>query len=404
MERSRESSPASVLTPTPRTTHKRRAARGSHERALIDAILDEALVCHIGVSLLDGPYVLPTAHVRVGDFLYVHGARKNQLFTALLARPFCVTVTLLDGLVLARSAFHHSMNYRSVVLFGQANEVSEREEKRAALRALIEHTAAGRWHEVITPSDEELDATLVLRLPIAEGSAKVRSGPPLDATHELGRGIWAGELPLSLVASAPRSDGLDPATPVLSPAVRERAHALGARVPSDRPIDVPAVQAVFGAEEELLMSNDPARVDVSLVHGFLSRESYWAEGVSERAFVKSCAGSLCFGVYRGAQQLAFARVVTDFARFAYLADVFVVKELRGRGLGTALVREILAEPELLEIERWLLGTRDAHGLYAQLGFVPAGDGRYMVRNVSAATGPDDSSLSRCRRTNAARSS
>jgi GNAT superfamily N-acetyltransferase len=128
----------------------------------------------------------------------------------------------------------------------------------------------------------------------------------------------------------------------------------------------------------LTMQSIPQPV-VARVHGFLRDDSYWASGVSEQAFRTSCAESLCFGVYRAREQLAFARVVTDFARFAYLADVFVIPALRGRGLGKALVQEILQHPELAEIERWLLGTRDAHGLYARFGFVSVSEGRFMLR-------------------------
>jgi hypothetical protein len=394
MSRSHETAAAveTALLPTPRTTLKRRAARGSHERALIDEILDEALVCQVAVSMADGPHVLPTAHVRLGDQLYVHGARQNQLLSATLAGPACVSVTLLDGLVLSREAFHHSLNYRSLVLFAQGSEVTERAEKEAALRALVEHVAQGRWDEVIPPTPAELDATLVVRFPIREGSAKLRRGPPLDAAHEANQGIWAGEVPLALVAGVPRADELDDVAPPLSAAVSRRArslslasswpeaeHASALRVPYERALDLPAVCEALGRDAQLLLSTDRARIDVPLVHTFLSEESYWARGVSEQEFRASCARSLCFGVYAGKQQLAFARAVSDFARFAYLADVYVVHALRGRGLGKALIEEVLRFPDLVGIDRWLLGTRDAHGLYERFGFVPMPEGRYMLR-------------------------
>jgi GNAT superfamily N-acetyltransferase len=201
-----------------------------------------------------------------------------------------------------------------------------------------------------------------------------------------------------LASGAPRADGLDEVTPVLSAAVRARARALGlaVQVPYERAIDVPSVTAALAGEasasareqnsaQQQLLSTDRARMDHALVHGFLSNESYWAAGMSEASFQRACAESLCFGVYAGRRQLAFARVVSDFARFAYLADVFVVKELRGRGLGKALVQEILQHPELVEIERWLLGTRDAHALYARFGFFPLPEGRYMLRAKTAVT-------------------
>jgi hypothetical protein len=393
MSRSHETAAsATSLLPTPRTTLKRRPARGSHERALIDEILDEALVCQVAVSMPYVPHVLPTAHVRVGDQLYVHGARQNQLLCAALAGPACVTVTLLDGLVLSREAFHHSLNYRSLVLYGQGSEVTERGEKELALRALVEHVVRGRWAEVIPPTPAQLDATLVVRFAIVEGSAKVRKGPPLDAAHEANRGIWAGEVPLAMVAGTPRADALDQVAPPLSAPVAARARELALssswpefeaastlRVPYERTLDLPAVRELLACDEPLLLSSDRARIDMHLVHAFLSQESYWAAGVSEQALRASCARSLCFGVYAGKQQLAFARVVSDFVRFAYLADVFVVQPVRGLGLGKALVDAILRVPELRAIDRWLLGTRDAHDLYARFGFTPMPEGRYMLR-------------------------
>jgi nitroimidazol reductase NimA-like FMN-containing flavoprotein (pyridoxamine 5'-phosphate oxidase superfamily)/GNAT superfamily N-acetyltransferase len=371
MTRNQENAPPAVtLTPTERSTPRRRAARGSHERLLIDAILDEALVCHLGVSLEDGPHVLPTAHVRCGDRVYVHGARKNHLLAAAAQGiPATLTVTLIDGLVFSREAFHHSMNYRSVVLFGRASEVHDPGEKLSALRALVERTAPGRFDEVIAPTPEELASTLVLAFPIQEGSAKVRSGPPNDGAATAGRGIWAGVVPLALRAGVPVADALDAVAPPLSSAVRARTQALGLgpRAPYERPIG------------ELLVSTDPGRLDHALVHRFLSDESYWASGVSAPDVRASCDQALCFGVYRGREQLAFARVITDFVRIAYLGDVFVVAEARGQGLSKRLVAEILAHPDLAGVERWLLGTRDAHGLYTRFGFVEAPAGRYMVR-------------------------
>lgn len=360
--------PSPVLTPTPRSTLKRRAARGSHERRLIDAILDEALVCQLAISLADGPRVLPTAHVRVEDWVYVHGARKNHLLSqAASGGQAALTVTLLDGLVFSREAYHHSMNYRSVVLFGSPREVTDPTEKLVALRALVERLAVGRFDEALPPTPEQLDATLVLAFPIAEGSAKVRNAPPSDGPELAGRGIWGGVLPLSLSAGSPVADALEPALPLPSGiAERARSLGLGPRAPYER---------IVG---ELLLSTDLGRVDRALVHRFLAEDSYWAQGVSAASFEASCRESLCFGLYRGRRQLAFARVITDYARIAYLGDVFVVAEERGNGLGKLLVRELMAHPALAGVERWLLGTRDAHGLYQRYGFVEAPAGRYMV--------------------------
>src|SRR5688500_5614642 len=164
------------LTMTPRTKLKRAPQRGSYDRAALNAIVDEALVCHVGVVIDGQPRVLPTAHVRVGDALYVHGSRKNQLMTAMIGRPVAVTVTLLDGLVMSRTAFHHSMNYRSAVIYGEGVDVSDVEEKRAALHALVEHVAPGRMKETRPSEDSELAATLVVRVAIDEASGNVRRG------------------------------------------------------------------------------------------------------------------------------------------------------------------------------------------------------------------------------------
>lgn len=183
--------------PSVRTTVRRRAQRGRYERDLVHAILDEALVCHVGFESEHGPVVLPTMHARVDDTLYLHGAVGNAMLRTLAAgAPVCVTVTLLDGLVLARSAFHHSMNYRSVVVFGTATAVEERSAKFAALEALIERIHPGRWTEARPPTDAELRQTLVVSVPLDEASAKVRSGPPIDEPEDYALDVWAGEIPL----------------------------------------------------------------------------------------------------------------------------------------------------------------------------------------------------------------
>ena len=190
-----------------RTTVRRRANRGVYDRAAIDAILDEALICHVGFVADGRPYVIPTIHARVGDRLLLHGAAASRMLTAASGGvPLCVTVTLLDGLVLARSAFHHSMNYRSVVVLGAATEIVERDAKLDAMRALAEHVVPGRWDDTRKPSDEELRATRILALPIAEASAKVRVGPPIDDEEDYALKTWAGVIPLGLEIHAPAAD------------------------------------------------------------------------------------------------------------------------------------------------------------------------------------------------------
>ena len=188
---------------TARTTVRRLAARGSNDRAIADAILDEALVCHVGVEADNGLVVLPTLFVRVGDELVLHGAPANALLRAMRdGGTLCCTVTLLDGLVMARSAFHHSVNYRSVVVFGRARELAP-EEKRAAVLALVDKVMPGRAREARPPSDSELRATLVVAVRLDELSTKVRTGPPLDDEEDLDLPVWAGVIPLRLLAGEP---------------------------------------------------------------------------------------------------------------------------------------------------------------------------------------------------------
>jgi nitroimidazol reductase NimA-like FMN-containing flavoprotein (pyridoxamine 5'-phosphate oxidase superfamily) len=193
--------------PTARTTVRRLPARGAYDPAVIHAILDEGLVCHVGFVADGQPFVIPTIHGRVGDTLYVHGSAASRMLRALAGGiPVCVTVTIVDGLVLARSAFHHSMNYRSAVVLGTATSVTDPAERDQALRAITDHVVPGRWDAVRPPNEKELAATAVLRLPIAEASAKVRTGPPVDDDEDYALPVWAGVLPLVLGAHAPVAD------------------------------------------------------------------------------------------------------------------------------------------------------------------------------------------------------
>jgi uncharacterized protein len=187
---------------------RRRRERGSHERAVLDAILDEGLIAHLGIADEDGqPFVVPTLHARSGDVVYCHGSVAGRTLRALAAgRPACLTVSLLDGLVLARSAMHHSANYRSAMLLGRARLLEDPAEKLAAAEAVVEHVVPGRWADVRPPSESELKATAFLAMPIDEASAKVRSGPPLDDEQDHALPAWAGVLPLALSAGAPEAD------------------------------------------------------------------------------------------------------------------------------------------------------------------------------------------------------
>ncbi len=196
-----------VLRVTQRTKIRRVPQRGQYECQVIYDILDEGLVCHVGFAVDNQPFVIPTAYGRIGDKLYIHGSPASRMLRSLQnAIEVCVTVTLLDGLVLARSAFHHSMNYRSVIIFGTAAIVENSEEKLAALHAFTEHVMSGRWAEVRPPSHQELQGTLVLSLPLDEASAKVRTGPPVDDEADYNLPIWAGVLPLQQKAAAPIPD------------------------------------------------------------------------------------------------------------------------------------------------------------------------------------------------------
>jgi hypothetical protein len=193
--------------PTSRTTVRRLPERARYDRETVESILDEGLVCHVG--FVDGgqPFVVPSAYARWGDRLVIHGSAASRMVKALAAgAPACVTVTLLDGLVLARSGFHHSMNYRSVVVLGTATEVTGAKEKRRALDAIVEHVVPGRVAAVRPPSEKELRATRVVALPLDEASAKVRTGPPKDDEADYALAVWAGELPLRLTPLGPVPD------------------------------------------------------------------------------------------------------------------------------------------------------------------------------------------------------
>jgi nitroimidazol reductase NimA-like FMN-containing flavoprotein (pyridoxamine 5'-phosphate oxidase superfamily) len=207
--------------PSDRTTVKRKPQRAAYERVTIDSILDEGLICHVGLSVEGQTFVLPMIHVRVGDKVYLHGSPASRALQALAqGAEACLTVSLIDGLVLARSAMHHSMNYRSMMLFGKASVVDDPVEKGEALHALTEHLIPGRWADVRGPTDRELRQTMVVSVPIHEASAKVRTGPPLDDEADHALPVWAGVVPLWLAAGSPVSD------PRLKPGVQLPEYAV----------------------------------------------------------------------------------------------------------------------------------------------------------------------------------
>jgi nitroimidazol reductase NimA-like FMN-containing flavoprotein (pyridoxamine 5'-phosphate oxidase superfamily) len=194
-------------SPTERTQVRRRAMRGVYDQAQVHAILDQGFICHIGFVIDGQPYVIPTAYARSGEQIYIHGAPASRVMgVAHRELDMCLTVTLIDGLVVARSAFHTSINYRSVVVLGKARQVTDLEEKREALRRFTNHVIAGRWEQAKQPTDQELKATGVLALPLDEVSAKIRTGPPIDDEEDYALPIWGGVVPVIQTLGAPVPD------------------------------------------------------------------------------------------------------------------------------------------------------------------------------------------------------
>jgi len=197
----------SEIVSTERTKLKRLPKRGNFDRKMIYQILDEAFICHVGFTISEKPFVIPTGYARVGDNLLIHGSSASRMMRAMAQETdVCVTVTLIDGLVLARSAFHHSMNYRSVVIFGKAKLIIDELEKLNALKAFTEHIVPNRWTELRPPTPNELKATTVLSLPIEEASAKIRTGNPVDDEEDYAMNVWAGVLPVNLTVGKPIAD------------------------------------------------------------------------------------------------------------------------------------------------------------------------------------------------------
>ena len=202
--------------PTPRTRVVREPQRAVYDRGVVNRILDEGFICHVGFAIDGQPFVIPTSYGRKDANLYIHGSAASRMLRQMKEGvQVCITVTLLDGLVLARSVFNHSMNYRSVIVLGKATLVDDPEEKLVALRVLSEHILRGRWDDSRQPNERELKATSVLRVPIEEYSAKVRSGPPIDDAEDYSFPTWTGVIPLEISAGSPINDPqLDPNRPV----------------------------------------------------------------------------------------------------------------------------------------------------------------------------------------------
>ena len=223
-----DGSTATAGAPSDRTQVRRHPERGVYDRREIDAILDEALFCHVATMVDGRPRVIPTIHVRVDDTLYVHGSQASRTLRALRdGSEVCIVVTLLDGLVLARSVFNHSMNYRSVVVYGRAREVTDPDEKWAAQQALVEHVVPGRSAEARMPNEKELKQTAILAVPLDEASAKIRRGPPKDDEEDRDLPVWAGVLPIRQVVDEPVDAPDLPGGLTPSPAVRDYRRPAG---------------------------------------------------------------------------------------------------------------------------------------------------------------------------------
>lgn len=217
------------IAPTARTRVKRLPKRASYDRDAINSILDTALVCHVGFAIDSQPYVIPTLHVRIADRLYIHGsAASRMLGAAVEGTPIAVTVTHIDGLVLARSAFHHSVNYRSVVILGPATLVTDPTEKFAVMKGLIDHVAPGRWDNIRHPNEKELAVTSVLSIPIVEASAKIRSGDPIDDEPDYALPVWAGQIAFTTKALTPVADAR------LDASISIPGHVTNYRLPANR--------------------------------------------------------------------------------------------------------------------------------------------------------------------------
>ena len=383
-----------ALPVTERTRLRRHPERGHTERAALDAILDAGWVVHVGFAVRDqgdgsdadvgaSPFVIPTTYVRLDRSLFIHGAVASRMLRAGAAGvDLCATVTLIDGLVLARSAFHHSMNYRSAVILGRARPVEDEARKARVLAALIDRLIPGRTAIARAPEPQELKQTTVLELPLGEASVKIRTGPPLDRDSDRTWPAWAGVIPLAMTSGCPQpADGAVGRAP-------ERTLA----GPTPSPGGPPSIlgggppASVQQRHGDWSISDDRARIDFARVSAWLAA-TYWCPGIP-RAAVEHAArhSSLVLGAYtdgpgQDGTQVGYLRVVSDRTRFANIMDVFVAPAHRGRGLGRALVRFALSHPEHRDVTRWLLGTRDAHGVYAHEGFGPLDEPTRLMQRV-----------------------
>jgi uncharacterized protein len=351
-------------------TQPRYKARALRDALAITAIVDASLIAHVAYVAGDGvAQCLPMAFGRRDETIYLHGAVANAHLHALLDRRCSLTFTLLDGLVMARSAYHHSMNYRCAVVIGSARLVTEQDEKVRALHAVLEHACPGRSAECIGMTDAEIRGTKVIAIDVTEAVAKRRHGAPLDEAVDVeADAVFSGVVNLELRATSVVRDPTMKRPHAITKSVAEYAQRHGGPV-------------VHEAQRgELLLSSDPSRIDHEWLHRVLSEQSYWATGISKERLETSLGPALLFGAYIDGRQVASTRVLTDVTRIGYIGDVFVDEAFRGRGYGTALIEFVLEHPSLRACERLMLATRDAQSFYAKFGFVtPVHD--YLVRRV-----------------------
>ena len=418
-----------TLSSTARTTLRRHPERALVDRAALHALLDDCLIVHVAVPQnaeeQRAPTLLPMAFGRIGDRLYLHGAIANALLSEAVAqtrvrrgeaprrrrpagdrpersagsvaeegggwgdhspevgeadqqsaREVCVCATKVDGLVLAKSAFHHSMNYRAAVIFGSLVRV-EGDEASRALDAIVNHALPGRSAECRAPTDAERRATLVVALDLTEASVKVRAGGPRDSEADLALPHWTGVLPIAERMGTPIVGDATAGTVARAqeppPSVIAAALLRAPRLEGD--------VSHRGAEESrsFVLRGDPTRLDLPRVLSWL-RATYWAGDLDLARLLRSIQASYVVGAYDASgTQVGFARAVTDGETFGWLADVYVEERARGRGIARGMTRFLVEHPRFARLRRWMLGTRDAQGVYGALGFEEVEEGRFWVR-------------------------
>lgn len=370
---------------TKRTTLKRLPKRAVFDRKKIYAILDEGFVCHIGFVVDGQPFVIPTSYGRAKDDLFVHGSAASRMLRALAGSiEVCVTVTLIDGLVLARSAFHHSMNYRSVVIFGRAGVVQDTSQKLEALRAISEHIIPRRWDAVREPNANELKATLVLRLPLIEASAKIRTGPPLDDEADYELLTWAGEIPLRLVAQTPVPD------PRLSKTAQIPSHIdsyLRRNTEAKRPTSDSEITEDSKAQPEILVRiavpEDAGAVAVVLEQAFVEyRERYTDEGFiatvlkKEKIEARMAEGPVWVALED--EKIVGTVAAVSKGKDLYVRSMGVVPTARGKRIGEWLLKKLEDYAIAHGHSRMTLSTTPfllrAIRLYERLGFRQSDEG------------------------------